>query len=152
MPVFTRTDSSSGDFQQLVKLLDADLAIRDGAEHAFYNQFNKIQNIRNVVVCHEKGIPIGCGAFKPYEENTVEIKRMFVLPEYRGHGIGLAILQQLENWAGELGYTACVLETGKKQPEAIALYQKASYSIIKNYGQYENVENSVCMKKVFSAL
>ncbi len=72
---------------------------------------------------------------------------MFVLPEYRGHGIGLNILKELELWAAEECYAACILETGKKQPEAIYLYQKAGYSIIPNYGQYENVENSVCMMK-----
>ena len=72
---------------------------------------------------------------------------MFVLPGYRGHGIGLNILKQLELWALELNYSECILETGKKQPEAISLYQKAGYAIIKNFGQYEHVENSVCMTK-----
>ena len=73
---------------------------------------------------------------------------MFVLPGYRGHGIGLNILKELELWALELNYTECILETGKKQPEAISLYQKAGYMITNNYGQYKNVENSVCMAKV----
>ena len=72
---------------------------------------------------------------------------MFVLPEYRGHGIALKILNELELWAGELGYGEYILETGKKQPEAIRLYQKAGYSVIPSYGQYLNVENSVCMMK-----
>ena len=72
---------------------------------------------------------------------------MFVRPEYRGQGIGLKILKELESWASELNYPECILETGKKQPEAISLYQKAGYKIIKSYGQYLNVENSVCMAK-----
>jgi GNAT superfamily N-acetyltransferase len=54
----------------------------------------------------------------------------------------------LELWAAELGYTAYVLETGRKQPEAIRIYQKAGYTVIPNYGQYKNVENSVCMTKL----
>jgi ribosomal protein S18 acetylase RimI-like enzyme len=53
----------------------------------------------------------------------------------------------VESWAAELNYPECILETGKNQPEAIRLYKKAGYAIINNYGQYENVENSVCMKK-----
>ena len=147
MPTFTRTDSSNKDFRYLVSLLDKDLAIRDGDEHAFYSQFNKIENIRNVVVAYDNENAVGAGAFKEYKPGVVEIKRMFVLPEYRGKGIAFEILRQLEKWAAELNNTESILETGKKQPEAIALYQKSGYKIIPNYGQYENVENSVCMSK-----
>jgi putative acetyltransferase len=150
MTTFQRTDSSNADFQSLVKLLDEDLAIRDGAEHAFYDQFNKIVNIKHAIVCYLDGQPIGCGAFKEYDDKTVEIKRMYVKPEYRGKSIGLYILKELELWAAELHYPATVLETGKKQPEAIRLYEKAGYTRIKNFGQYENVENSVCMSKDIS--
>ena len=147
MTTFKRTTSGDLDFQKLVALLDEDLAIRDGEEHAFYNQFNKIQNIANVIVCYDDKKAIGCGAFKKYDDEKVEIKRMFTLPEYRGKSIGLRILNELEWWAAELHFSGCVLETGKKQPEAIRLYEKAGYALIKNYGQYENVENSVCMMK-----
>ena len=116
---FIKTDSDNKAFQNLVVLLDADLKKRDGDEHTFYSQFNKIENIRNAIVCYIDNQPIGCGAFKHYDEKQVEIKRMFVLPEYRGQGIGPGILKKLEQWAMELNYSACILETGKKQPEAI---------------------------------
>jgi RimJ/RimL family protein N-acetyltransferase len=148
--VFLRTDSDNADFQNLVALLDADLAIRDGAEHAFYAQFNKTTAIRNAIVCYVDDEAVGCGAFKKYDDEKAEIKRMFVLPQYRGQGIGLGILKELEVWAAENNYAACILETGKKQPEAIHLYRKAGYSITPNYGQYEGVENSVCMMKKVS--
>lgn len=147
MTTFNRTTSDNEDFRNLVIFLDADLKIRDGDEHAFYDQFNKIDLIKNAIVCYNNKIPIGCGAFKEYDDQKAEIKRMYVLPEYRGKGIGLKILNELELWATELNFEECILETGKKQPEAISLYQKAGYEITKNYGQYENVENSVCMKK-----
>lgn len=148
MNSFKRTNSVNEDFRTLVAFLDKDLQIRDGEEHSFYNQFNKIDNIGNVIVCYSNSKPIGCGAFKKYDEVKIEIKRMFVLPEFRAQGIGLDILKQLELWAAELHYPECILETGKKQPEAISLYKKAGYTIIENYGQYENVENSVCMTKM----
>ena len=147
MTQFIRTDSDNTDFQSLVALLDADLAKRDGDEHAFYAQFNKIATIRNAIVCYVDDKAIGCGAFREYDESKVEIKRMFVLPEYRGHGIALKILNELELWATEFNYKEYILETGKKQPEAIRLYQKAGYHVIPGYGQYLNVENSVCMMK-----
>lgn len=147
MATFQRTDSDNPDFQELVKSLDEDLQIRDGDEHLFYAQFNKIVNLRNVVVCYKNHQPAGCGAFKEVDQKSVEIKRMFVRPEYRNQGLGFGILKELELWASELKYQAAILETGKKQPEAISLYQKAGYRIMKNFGQYEHVENSVCLTK-----
>jgi GNAT superfamily N-acetyltransferase len=143
----TRTDSTNNDFIELVKLLDADLAIKDGKDHAFYAQFNKIAKIKHVVVAYENEKPIGCGAIKEYQPGSMEVKRMFTLPEKRGKGVAGCILKELENWAIELKYTACVLETGKKQPEAISLYLKNGYKIVPNYGQYIGIDNSICFKK-----
>ena len=148
MPVLKRTTSDDSDFQSLVILLDQDLKIRDGDEHHFFAQFNKLDSIRNVVVYYTDSIPIGCGAFKKYDAQSVEIKRMYVKVGFRRKGIAENILKELEQWAKESGFSACVLETGKKQPEAIRLYQKSGYEKIPNYGQYENVDNSVCMRKV----
>ena len=147
MTIFERTSSENNDFRNLVALLDKDLQQRDGDEHDFYAQFNSIDNIRHAIVCYVDDKPIGCGAFKMYDPQKVEIKRMYVLPAYRGHGMGLSILNELELWAAELNYPECILETGKNNPEAVSLYQKAGYTIIKNYGQYEHDENSVCMLK-----
>lgn len=147
MTTLIRTDSAHQDFRELVALLDAELHVRDGADHSFYTQFNKIDNIQHVVVAYVNNKPAGCGAFKPYDETTVEIKRMFVLPEMRGQRIAEQVLNELESWAAEIGMTSCVLETGYKQPEAIRLYQRSGYERIPNYGQYIGVENSVCMQK-----
>ena len=147
MLTIVRSDSSHADFLSLVKLLDEDLARRDGEEHAFYAQFNKVDSIKNVLVAYEDGIAVGCGAFKPFVPDQVEIKRMFVKKELRGKGISKKILAELENWAMTLGYRSCVLETGKKQVEAIQLYTGAGYSIIPNYGQYSTIENSICFEK-----
>ena len=144
----TRTDSENKDFQKLVQELDADLRIRDGEEHSFFAQFNKIDSIRNVVVAYEQETPVGCGAIKYYDENTMEVKRMYVPPEYRGRGIASSVLVALENWAKELGYKKCILETGEKQPEAIALYHKNQYNVIPNFGQYADVPTSVCFEKL----
>lgn len=145
-----RTDSENKEFIQLVTLLDADLRVRDGDEHAFYAQFNKIDQIRHVIVAYRDEKPVGCGAIKPYDASTMEIKRMFVLPELRGVGIASQVLNALERWAAELGYEKCILETGVKQPEAIALYTKNNYDRIPNYGQYKNAESSVCFQKQLS--
>ncbi len=144
----TRTDSDNQDFIDLIKYLDADLAERDGDDHSFYAQFNKIDKIKYVVIAYENGTPVGCGAIKEYEPNIMEIKRMYTALENRGKGIASKVLTELENWANELSYEKCILETGKKQPEAIGLYKKNGYKIIPNYGQYAEVENSVCFEKI----
>ncbi|CAN5506416.1 GNAT family N-acetyltransferase [soil metagenome] len=141
------TSSDDPDFRELVKLLDADLAIRDGKDHSFFAQYNKIDSIKHVVLAYFDKEPAGCGAIKKYDDKTMEVKRMFVKPEFRGKGIARAVLTEVEKWATSIGYTFCILETGKRQPEAISLYKSSGYSLIPNYGQYENVETSVCMKK-----
>jgi GNAT superfamily N-acetyltransferase len=148
MLTFIRTNSENPYFQKLVTKLDAELKIRDGLDHAFYSQFNKIDTINEVIVAFEDDTAVGCGAFKSYSENCAEIKRMFVEESQRGKGIAGEILDQLEQWAQELNFTCCILETGINQPEAIRLYSKKGYLIITNYGQYANVENSVCFEKV----
>ena len=142
-----RTNSENHDFVELVKHLDADLAQRDGADHSFYAQFNKIDTIKHAIVAYEGNTPVGCGAIKEYSPDTMEIKRMYTLPEARGQGVASSVLRELEHWASELGYEKCILETGKKQPEAIALYKKNEYQIIPNFGQYADVQDSVCFEK-----
>ena len=142
-----RTSSDNADFQALVRLLDQDLALRDGAEHVFYAQYNTLSQINHAVVAYLYGEPVGCGAMKEFEAESMEIKRMFVQPAHRGQGVAQAVLAELERWAHELNYRACALETGKKQPEAIRLYHKCGYAATPNYGQYIGIENSVCMRK-----
>lgn len=142
-----RTDSENTDFIELVRALDADLAQRDGSDHAFYSQFNKIAKIKFTIVAYENDEPVGCGAIKEYDADTMEVKRMYVTPAARGKGIARQVLAALENWAAEMSFKKCVLETGKRQPEAIHLYTSNGYRQIPNYGQYTNVENSLCFEK-----
>jgi GNAT superfamily N-acetyltransferase len=147
MTELRRTDSTDHDFIGLVQSLDAELTLRDGDEHSFYAQFNKVESIKHVVVAYEDGIPLGCGAIKAFDQDTMEVKRMFTDPKGRRKGIAARILNELEIWSRELSYSRCVLETGKRQPEAITLYQKCGYRRIPNYGQYAGVKNSTCFEK-----
>jgi GNAT superfamily N-acetyltransferase len=143
-----RTNSDNENFQKLVSELDADLKIRDGEDHLFYSQFNKIDKIKFAMIAFENELPVGCGAIKEYSDSTMEVKRMYVIPTSRSKGIASTILKELERWAIELGYSKLLLETGKNQPEAIALYHKNSYQVIPNFGQYEHIENSICFEKL----
>lgn len=145
-----RTTSEHEDFRKLVAELDKDLAVKNGNANDFFAQFNKIDLIRNVVVAYQEDEPVGCGAIKAYDATTMEVKRMFVPADKRGKGIASMVLQELEEWARELGYEKCILETGNKMSDAISLYRKNNYNIIPNYGQYADVAGSICFEKVLS--
>lgn len=144
---YFRTDAENPQFRELVKLLDAGLAVTDGEDHAFYDQFNKLDGIKYVILAKIGEEAVGCGAIKRFDDGSMEVKRMFVLTTHRGKGIAKGILRELENWALELGFKRCVLETGKRQTEAIALYFSSGYRVIPNYGQYIGMDNSVCFEK-----
>jgi GNAT superfamily N-acetyltransferase len=142
-----RSNPSDPDFIRLTGLLDEELTIIDGDEHAFYSQFNSVENISHAAIAYDNGHPVGCGSLKNFDDSSAEIKRMYVEPLYRNKGVGTRILMKLEDWAFELGYRYCVLETGLRQPDAIALYEKNGYNRIQNWGQYAGKENSVCFSK-----
>ncbi|QHI36258.1 hypothetical protein IMCC3317_16170 [Kordia antarctica] len=131
----------------MVKQLDAFLTIRNGESDDFFSQFNGLENLENVILIYLEEKPIGCGAIKKYDAETVEIKRMYISQKYQGKNLGIVILEALEIWATELGNTRCILETGTMLPEAIRFYEKNNYQRIPNYDQYIGVAESVCFEK-----
>lgn len=146
-PEFIRTTSDHPDFRRMVNALDEDLYQRNGEAQLKYRQYNQIDKIKHAIVIYLEGKPVGCGCFKRFDDHTVEMKRMFVLPEMRGKQLAARMLRELETWAIEEGNTAAVLETGHKQVEAIRLYTIAGYLLTKNYGQYIGMEESICYRK-----
>lgn len=146
-PEYIRTTSSHQDFQLLIEALDDDLYLRNGEAQLKYRPYNKVDMIRHVILVYLNGKAVGCGAFKRYDDASVEIKRMFVYPEMRGKKLAAGILIELEKWAIEEGYRNAVLETGHKQTEAIRLYTKTGYVLTENYGQYIGMEESICYRK-----
>lgn len=91
--------------------------------------------------------PIACGGVRRHDDTTGEVKRMYVAPEHRGRGYSRTVLRALEDRARTLGYTRLVLETGTKQPEAIALYESEGYTSVPAYGYYRDAPNSRCYAK-----
>lgn len=135
------------DFARLVELLDEELDIMDKKAHAVCSQYNGIYTIKHIVLMYDDNKPIGCGAIKEYEPDTMEMKRIYMLPEYRRNNMASAILEHLEAWTSELGYSRCVLETGRSFDNTIKFYKKNGYTEIPNYGQYKNIETSICFEK-----
>lgn len=142
-----RCNSENEQFIDLIKKLNEDLQERNGVKQDFYDKYNILPYIDTVLILKKDGKAVACGCFKPYDNTSVEIKRMFVKKEYRGKGYSKQILRSLEKWASELGFKRAVLETGKNQLEALGLYKKSNYTRIENYGLYLGVEHSVCFEK-----
>lgn len=133
---------------KLRKQLDNNLNTIIGCDRqATYSKYNLLDDIHDVWIAYDESQPVGCASFKHYADHIAEVKRVFVLPEYRGRGISNALMDALELNAIEKGYTSLILETGRPLSTAIHLYQRRGYHIIKNYGQYECLGESVCMQK-----
>jgi GNAT superfamily N-acetyltransferase len=92
-------------------------------------------------------VAAGCGGLRRIDDTTGEIKRMFVTADARRRGIARGVLAELEATARSLGYTRLILETGVKQPEAIALYESHGYEPITPYGAYKDSPLSRCFGK-----
>jgi len=142
-----RNTSDSNDFRELIRLLDKELNDRYGHFQTQYEKYNRIDSLDTVVIAYSDDIPVGCGCFRRFDNETVEIKRMFVKPDMRSIGIAGKILSELEKWAVENEFSELILETGIKQPEAIRFYTKKGYAVIDNFGQYIGNSNSICMSK-----
>ena len=145
-----RTTTADPNFQALVQQLDHELWNELQEDQATYDPFNKVPDIKTAVVIYAGEEPVAIGCFKPWNDHTVEIKRMFVHKSFRGQGLSKQVLQELEQWAGALGYTYAVLETSIHFNTACTLYQTSGYSIIPNYPPYRGLDESVCMRKQLS--
>jgi putative acetyltransferase len=95
----------------------------------------------------DDGRAVACGGVCRFDTARAELKRMYVLPESRGSGLGRLLLEALEREARRLGYTGIVLETGDQQPEALGLYVAAGYGPIPCYGVYATRALSMCFEK-----
>ncbi|HKY55376.1 MAG TPA: GNAT family N-acetyltransferase [Anaerolineales bacterium] len=145
---FQRSNNSNPDFQKFCEELDKEFWIRYPDSQQNFEPYNKVNESARIILAYDGNSPVGCGCFRPVKDSiSVEIKRMYVRPECRGAGIARRILAELEKWAGEEGYSLSILETGIKQPEAIALYLRTGYQQIPNYPPYVDVAESICMKK-----
>lgn len=146
---FEKTDGEDETFAKLCGLLDANLEeiVSGKFERKKYEQYNLRDSIHDVIVVYHEGKAVGCGAYKFYDEETVELKRIYIDHSCRGMGLGKELLRRLEADAKIAGYRYAVLETGELLKEATGLYRKMGYKVIPNYGQYADMPESLCMSK-----
>lgn len=146
---FRVTDGKNADFALLCGKLDKflDDAAGDKSQRYVYDQYNKRDNIHDVIVVYQNSIPIACGAFKMYDNESAELKRIYTDTSVRNRGIGSELIRRLEALAKIQGYRFFLLETGRSLQSANRMYKKAGYKEISNYGQYEDMYESICMVK-----
>lgn len=147
VPEIIRTTSENPDFQNLTSELDDELCRIYNTNKEDYEEYNRITGLPTVVLAYENNVAVACGCFKQFDARRIELKRMFVRPGFRGKGIASLMVKELEQWACELGYPTAILETGKGQPEAIALYRKLGYEDIPHFGEFPDESRSVCLGK-----
>lgn len=146
---FVITDGENKDFVSMCTLLDEELdhLVGKKIQRKKYDQFNQRDHIHDVVLVYDQDIVVGAGAFRFYDDESVEIKRVYVRPEYRGQGIARELIRRLEANAKIQGFTYALLETGDLLEDAMKLYKRAGYHVIDNYGPYVQMEESICMSK-----
>jgi putative acetyltransferase len=140
----------SDDARRLIAALDSGLAELYSPEQRFGPNFKAEQiegNRGTFLVARDGERAVGCGAIRVIEAKTAEAKRMYVQPDYRGKGVGRAVLARLEAAAKELGVERLVLETGVYQEAAIALYQSAGFTQVDCWGEYTSSPTSICFEK-----
>lgn len=134
-------------FADLVAHLDEELKVFDGDMHEYYHQYNGVADLKHIILVYVNEVAVGCGAFKSFDQTTVEIKRMYVEPSFRRKGLAVKIIRELEQWASNLGNTRCILETGVTQEAAVKLYGGLGYQKIDNFGPYKDLSSSICFEK-----
>ncbi|SEW18278.1 GNAT family N-acetyltransferase [[Clostridium] fimetarium] len=142
-------DGCNPDFIILCHMLDTYLNHIVGCEEnrLQYIQYNKLEDIHDVIIVYDEAIPIGCASFKLFGNDIAEVKRVFIKEEYRGKGISKELLNLIEERAKEKGFKKLILESGEPLVQAMSLYKKSGYVIIENYGQYKCMKDSICMGK-----
>ena len=146
---FEYTDGMNQDFIALCHELDKFLnELVDGEENrAQYIPYNQLNDIHDVIVAYDNSTPVGCSSFKRYNADCAEVKRVFVRKEYRERGISKSLMKLLEESAKTKGYQYFILESGAPLVAAMNFYYSIGFQVIPNYGQYENMSESICMKK-----
>lgn len=144
-----KTNSDNPAYKMLEAELESELNEREDSIQMQFDRYDTPKNyIDTVVVAYDDDTPIGFGCFKPFDDSTAEIKRMYVQKDYRRKGVASIILLELELWAAQHDFIKMALHSSTKQPEAIHLYTKYGYKKIPSYGMYANISNSIGMQKL----
>ena len=144
---FRHVEPQSQDYAMLANKLDAYYFSLVGDVHLRYAEVNRPENMACRIVAYEDGQPVACGCWKKIDDAAAEVKRIYVLPEYRRRGIASAIIGALEADMAAAGYTLAILETARTTGDSRSLYLALGYEIIDYYGSPAGAENCLCFRK-----
>lgn len=147
---YRKTDGEDPEFVRLCGELEIclDEMVGKVIQRDKYHKYNLRDNIHDVYLAYVDGEAVGCGSYKRYDAENAELKRVFLRKEYRGQGIAKKLLSLIERDAKNAGYRYMILETGELLKESVGLYRHTGYETIPNYGQYADMPESLCMRKV----
>jgi GNAT superfamily N-acetyltransferase len=99
------------------------------------------------LVAYADGVPVGCVGWRSFDEGDeiAEIKRLYSAPEVRNRGVATKLIAAIEENARDHGRKRVILETGRLQPEAVALYAKLGYVPIEHFGHYKEADGVVSL-------
>ncbi|MEI4277998.1 GNAT family N-acetyltransferase [Klenkia terrae] len=134
--------------QQMVEAVQQEYVVRYGGRDAMeVDPAEVLPPAGLLLVAEVDGRAVGCGAWRVHDAGTVEVKRMYVAPEARRRGVADALLTRLEATAAAAGHRRVVLNSGDRQPEALALYARAGYTPVAGYGVYADAPGAVFLGK-----
>ena len=143
------TDGNNEDFREFyLKTEEFYSSIVGGLKNrAAFVPYNISESITDVLIASVSGVAVGCAGLKAYSDSDVEIKRVWVDPEFRGNHISTVMMDELEKKAVELGFKRAILQTRPQMEEAVHLYTKRGYVLIDNYPPYDKLEGAICFAK-----
>ena len=147
--VYKWTDGNSEDFQRFYSKTEEYYSIIVGGirNREGFVPYNISANITRVLIAYVEGVPAGCVGLKTYSEHEIEIKRLWVNPEYRGNHIADELMDRIEKRAKYFGYEKAILQTRPQMKEAVNLYKNRGYVLIDNYPPYDKLEGAICFAK-----
>ena len=143
------TDGNNEDFQKFyLKTEEFYSSIVGGRKNReAFIPYNISESITDVLIASVEGAAVGCAGLKADSDSDVEIKRVWVAPEFRGNHISTAMMDALEAKAVELGFRRAILQTRPQMEEAVHLYTKRGYVLIDNYPPYDKLDGAICFAK-----
>lgn len=147
--IYKWTDGTDESFQKFYIITeDYYSKIVGGIENRkSYVPYNISISIQDVLIAYFDSVPVACSGLKKYSENDIEIKRVWVKPEYRGKHIASNMMMQIEMKAREQGFQRTILQTREIMSDAVGLYKKLGYYQIDNYPPYDKMDGAICFAK-----
>ena len=141
------TDGNDKDFQRFyLKTEEYYSQIVGGKKNRTgFIPYNLSESISDVLIAYADCKAAGCAGLKRYSDQDVEIKRVWVEPEWRGKHIATALMDQIEDKARQMGFKRAILQTRPIMPDAVGLYESRGYVLVENYPPYDKLDGAICM-------